>query len=60
MKMEISIGGDCGIKVTKVGSIIEVSPLGEGLLSIDEARAAAEALILLADTIRDEEDRHGD
>jgi hypothetical protein len=48
--MEVKIGDDEGIEIKFAGGVIEVSIFGErGLITISEARMAAEVFLLMAE-----------
>lgn len=48
--MEVKIGDDEGIEIKFAGGVIEVSIFGEiGLITISEARMAADVLRLMAE-----------
>ena len=48
--MEVKIGDDDGIEIKFAGGVIEVSIIGEkGLITISEARMAAEVFLLMAE-----------
>lgn len=54
--MEVTIGDDNGITMRFCGCLIEIKTVHEGMLSISEARMAADALRLMADHLEASED----